>query len=227
MKYCFLMLISTLFFFSKSYAQKSLWDDPNVVFKNKEGKVLTKEEVKELNKGLVSMQTKKIDSIRTEIIIAPITQREIDSITQKFQEDLINKLVNKPLPEFNFKDINNNSFQLTNLKGKIIVLNFWFVQCPQCVAEIPQLNKIVKAYPDVVFIAPALDEKEKIVNFLKTHSFKYNIIPAQSKYIESLGINAFPMHLIVDKKGYVRDVILADNELIIEDILKASIEKIK
>jgi len=88
------------------------------------------------------------------------------------------------------------------------VLNFWFVGCPPCRAEIPQLNKIVDKYKDssnVVFIAVALDEAYAIKEFTQTTPFKYHIID-NGRYIAqgTYGISLYPTHVIIDKEGIVR-----------------------
>ena len=42
--------------------------------------------------------------------------------------------------------IDGEKYDTTSLKGKVVVLNFWFVDCPPCRKEIPELNKLVKKY---------------------------------------------------------------------------------
>ena len=50
-------------------------------------------------------------------------------------------------------DMNGNSYSLGILKGKVVVINFWFVECKPCVIEMPELNEIVEKYKseEVVF----------------------------------------------------------------------------
>lgn len=107
---------------------------------------------------------------------------------------------------FNERDIKGNKFTLKELAGKVVVLNFWFINCPPCRMEIPQLNELVANYqnnPDVVFIAIALDEKYEIQEFLKTNPFRYNIID-RGRYIASkYTINLYPTHVVLDKEGKV------------------------
>ena len=70
---------------------------------------------------------------------------------------------------FSVTDINGNTYSLDNLNGKIIVMNFWFVECKPCVMEIPELNKIVENYreKDVVFLGFALNDKSSIESVFK------------------------------------------------------------
>ncbi|MBN8838201.1 MAG: TlpA family protein disulfide reductase [Sphingobacteriia bacterium] len=112
------------------------------------------------------------------------------------------------LTQFSERDINGKKISIKELQGKVVVLNFWFVNCPPCRNEIPELNKLVDKYQDsnnVVFIAVSLDNIAYIKEFLKTQPFKYRIIDdggfvAQKTY----GINLYPTHVVVDTKGIIR-----------------------
>ncbi len=93
------------------------------------------------------------------------------------------------------------------MKGKIVVFNFWFINCPPCKREIPELNKLVEKYKDkndVVFIAVALDEKSDLKDFLKTTPFNYTIVDAGRWIAAEIGINTFPTNVVVDQNGIVQ-----------------------
>jgi len=50
----------------------------------------------------------------------------------------------KPVTNFEFKDMNGNLYTLASLKGKVVVLNFWFSTCVPCIEEVPELNMLVE-----------------------------------------------------------------------------------
>ena len=77
-------------------------------------------------------------------------------------------LIGKKADPFSVTDINGNTISLESLKGKIVVINFWFVECKPCIMEIPELNKIVDLYKDkeVVFLGFATNEQSKIITCL-------------------------------------------------------------
>ena len=55
-------------------------------------------------------------------------------------------LLGKPALPFSVTDINGNNYSLESLKGKVVVINFWFVECKLYIMEMPELNKIVEKY---------------------------------------------------------------------------------
>ena len=106
---------------------------------------------------------------------------------------------------FNFRDFENKKFKAEDLVGKVIVLNFWFINCPPCRQEIPDLNELVITYKDkeVIFIALALDSWVEIDEFLSKTPFNYHIIP-DSKYTASrYNVTAYPTHVVIDKSNNV------------------------
>ncbi len=112
----------------------------------------------------------------------------------------------KKFDSFSATDMNGKLVDTKQLKGKVLVVNFWFTTCPPCKAERPYLNKIVDDYQadsNVVFIAIALDQKEQLEPYLKEYEFKYNVIPAGKKIADSYDIKGYPTQVIVDKEGKV------------------------
>lgn len=107
---------------------------------------------------------------------------------------------------FSTRDINGNKIKLKELRGKVVVLNFWFIGCPACMQEIPELNKLVDDYksnPNVVFLALALDENYDLKKFLKTTPFNYDIIGGGRYIADYYKINLYPTSVVLDKEGKV------------------------
>lgn len=106
-----------------------------------------------------------------------------------------------------FTDINGVKYDLRELTGKVLVFNFWFINCPPCKQEIPELNELYKKYKDdkdVIFLAIALDEKYDIKQFLKTNPFLYPIVSDGRYYAQKYNVSSYPTHLVVGKDGLVK-----------------------
>jgi peroxiredoxin len=107
---------------------------------------------------------------------------------------------------FNARDINGEKLNLRNLKGKIVVLNFWFVDCRPCRLEIPDLNDLVDSFKtndQVIFAAVALDDRATLEKFLKSMPFNYRIIDNGRFIADSYRVRSYPTHAVIDQEGKV------------------------
>lgn len=115
--------------------------------------------------------------------------------------------VGKRVEYYNLKDIYGNSIRAEGLKGKVVVLNFWFMACPPCRKEMPALNALAYEYarqPNVVFIAIAMDDKLHLKEFIKTHPLAYQVIADGQFYNNRYGVNTYPTNVLIDRRGIVR-----------------------
>ena len=115
------------------------------------------------------------------------------------------KEVGNPMIPISTTDMKGNKVNLEDYKGKVIVLNFWFIACKPCIMEMPHLNKFVEKYKDedVVFLAIANDDKKQIENFLTKKKFDYTIAPNGRSIAYDWGVNSFPTNIIIDKEGVI------------------------
>jgi len=91
-------------------------------------------------------------------------------------------------------------------KGKMLVLNYWFINCPPCKKEIPKLNELVfqfKDNKDIVFVAIALDAAPALLNDQVTAPFKYQVVANGRRWTDQYRIMAYPTHVIVNKQGKI------------------------
>jgi thiol-disulfide isomerase/thioredoxin len=198
-----------MFFMDLVYAQVVRLTDKTVV-KDSSGKVLTLAERNEIIKrGRYSLQPEDPQSPGSAIIISEMSdeefQRQSEPDKPKPRASAFFVTGRKPY-NFNAKDLQGNKFKLKDLEGKVVVLNFWFVNCLPCRQEIPDLNKIVEEYKDssdVVFLAVALDEEGTLNKFIEKIPFNYQIIPNGSYIAQNYGINLYPTHAILSKEGKV------------------------
>jgi peroxiredoxin len=163
-------------------------------------------------------------------LLRKATETEKNQMMQ-FQGDapITNAMIGKPAIPFAVTDIVGNNYSLESLKGKVVVLNFWFIECKPCVMEIPDLNKLVEKYKgkDVVFLGIANNDKAKIQKFLEKQPYNYNLIAGDNKVANDYGIMAFPTHIIIDKNSTVAfsatglgPTTLSDIDKLIETMVK-------
>jgi peroxiredoxin len=118
-------------------------------------------------------------------------------------------------PDFTIKDA-DHSITLNQLRGKIVVLNFWATWCLPCVDEMPSLEHLQKKFEgkDVTVLAVSVDDDpDDYHRFLKNHNIdlltvreagqKTNtgvIAPVSSRY----GTFKVPETYIIDRNGVIR-----------------------
>lgn len=100
----------------------------------------------------------------------------------------------------------NETVSLSNLKGKVILLDFWFKNCSPCIASIPHLNAINEKFKDKKFEILAIntwDSKEEVAWFCNKHKVTYNVLMNGKDLAERYGITAFPTIVLIDREGKV------------------------
>jgi thiol-disulfide isomerase/thioredoxin len=111
------------------------------------------------------------------------------------------------LPGFNFTDLNGQEYDRSNMQGKWLVLKCWFIGCKPCVAEMPELNRLVKEFSnrkDVVFLSLAFDGRAPLKNFLTATAFDYAVVPNRREYMmNQLGVTGYPTHILVNGQGNI------------------------
>ena len=114
-------------------------------------------------------------------------------------------LVGEQLPDFNFKDINDSTISLEKLKGKPIVINFWFSACEPCIQEMPALNQLKEKYKDsdVVFLSMTFENRKSVMDFLKKHVYHFTPIPNAKDYCDNITV-IYPLTLFVNRQGIIQ-----------------------
>lgn len=121
------------------------------------------------------------------------------------------KMEGTAFPDFSFTDLNGNLVSNESMKGKIIVIKCWYIHCTPCIREFPQVNKLTEEYKDrkdILFISLAEDSPEQLKTFLARKPLSYSVIPDMKVYMnESLQLNSFPTHFILNKEGLISKVL--------------------
>lgn len=110
----------------------------------------------------------------------------------------------KELPDVELKTINQTTFNIKTLKGKPTLINFWFINCPPCVLEMPVLNQVQEALKDSVnFIAVTYNSRREVSNFLKNTPYNFLHIVDATSFINKLEVRSYPLTMFLDKEGKV------------------------
>lgn len=119
---------------------------------------------------------------------------------------IVEDLVGCEMPAFEARTLEGKRVSNESLKGKVVVMNFWFIGCPPCEKELPGLNKLVEKFgkKEIVFLAFGRDKEEKVREYLEKHEFNYQQIPQSSApgVFPAFEVRfGYPYHLVFDTDG--------------------------
>lgn len=112
--------------------------------------------------------------------------------------------LNAPMPDFTAQTLDGRPVTLRDFAGKYLILNWWNTGCGPCIAEMPVLNRIVQKYKDrsdVVFLAIAGDEQQRVAAFLAKHVFAYQ--QTYNKALTTLLGGTYPVHVMINPHGII------------------------
>ncbi len=149
----------------------------------------------------------------------PIEELPMDSRGRNF--------IGKPAALIAGTTLNGKKISAEYLRGKVVALNFWFINCPPCQAEMPALNSLVARYKedeDVVFIAVGLEDARQISRFLQFRHLAYEIIPSGASIASRHRVTSYPTNVIIGRDGKIVEYVVGYVPGV-ETRLKAAIER--
>ena len=122
-----------------------------------------------------------------------------------------------PAPNFTLKDLDGNVVSLKDLKGKVIVLDFWSTWCVPCKKSFPAMQLAVNTYkndPAVKFLFIHTWETTKIPvedvkKYIAQSGFNFQVLmdlkneTGRNAVVEDYGVSAIPAKFVIDKAGNI------------------------
>ena len=113
----------------------------------------------------------------------------------------------KPLPDLEIQSADDKPIKLSDLRGKVLLLNFWATWCAPCVKEMPSLDRLLAALPrDKYLVVPlSIDgpSRPKVAPFYKDQKLANLGIYFDKgrKTMQGLDVTLLPTSILVDAKG--------------------------
>ncbi|MFA6336182.1 MAG: TlpA disulfide reductase family protein [Bacteroidales bacterium] len=136
---------------------------------------------------------------------------EIRQYGQKGKESQPNTLIGKKAPDWTLQTNNKQDISLSDLKSKVLMLQFTSVSCGPCKASIPFLKELSKEYKNIDFDFVAIECTSKNVNvlnsYMKRNDFDYKFLLSTKDVLTKYSITSFPVFFILDENRNIRNVI--------------------
>ena len=113
------------------------------------------------------------------------------------------------IPDVTFVNLQGKKITTQDLRGKVVMINFWATSCVTCVKEMPKMVETFKKYNaqglEFVAVAMAYDPPNYVLNFVETRKLPFTVaLDTQGELAKSFGdIKLTPTTLVVDKDGRI------------------------
>jgi thiol-disulfide isomerase/thioredoxin len=112
-------------------------------------------------------------------------------------------------PDFTLKTLDGPEIALSQLKGKVVLLDFWATWCGPCRESTPHLIQLYKTHHENGFelIGMSVDKgDEKVVrNFVHSMDIPYPIVIAPEELVRNYRVTGIPTTFLIDKEGKIRE----------------------
>jgi len=118
-------------------------------------------------------------------------------------------VVGSPAPEIALKDLRGQEVRLSDLHGKIVLLNFWATWCKPCKEEMPAMQASYDKLRDQGFVVLAVNELEdagRVAEHIRTHGHTFLVVmDHDNRVANQYGVVGLPASFLIDRQGIVRE----------------------
>lgn len=109
-------------------------------------------------------------------------------------------------PAVSVKTVEGKTLNFAVLKGKVVVLHFWFIGCPVCLAQKPNLNDLVEKFAgseNVVFIAMTAETSVDVKKYAAKVRSDYIQVADAKPALEMFNFAGYPKNIVIGKNGEI------------------------
>jgi peroxiredoxin len=112
-------------------------------------------------------------------------------------------------PDVRFATLSGESFTTSELRGKVVLVNFWATSCITCVEEMPKMVETYKAYAprgyDMIAVAMGYDHPNQVAAFARSRALPFKVALDGSGEIARGfgGVRGTPASFLIDRHGRI------------------------
>ena len=115
----------------------------------------------------------------------------------------------QPAPALTLVSLEGKAIALQELRGKIVLVNFWATSCSVCLEEMPAMVETFRKYHpqglEALFVAMPYDRPDRVLHYARTQQLPFTVaLDVQGEAVRAFGgIRGTPTTLLVDKRGRI------------------------
>ena len=131
----------------------------------------------------------------------------------------------RPAPNFSLPGLDGQMVNLTDYKGKVVLLNVWATWCPPCVEEMPSMEKLYQELKGAGFeiLAVSIDETgaEDVRPFMKKHKLSFPSLTDPKGTIKSIyKTTGVPESFVIDKDGTLLEIVIGPRDWAAPEVVR-------
>lgn len=133
---------------------------------------------------------------QTQTTVFAINSPETKSTKRNPLEEL-SVSIGSPMPVLKLKGTDGREYSWDKFSGKLVLLNFFFAECPPCIQEIPELNEFAKRHRDIDVLSVTFESQTEARKFASKHKFEWPMAPDAKAFIDAIGIKSYPTAMLI------------------------------
>lgn len=184
--------------------------------------------------GLLWISAMGCQSSSTTVSKPKTTIQDTHKGEREFQAYLDRKrsgFIGQKAPDVTLTTLSGKTVNPAKMKGKLVLLNFWFAACKPCITEIPSLNELQKKYKkdQLVVLSVSTDRKSVVEAVAEKYNKQYLVVADGKALAERLKVVTFPTSFLIDQEGIIHQVFIgasADDATYTYSEIKPHIEEL-
>ena len=145
----------------------------------------------------------------------PQDAKDVTASLNAAQQPAESDLLGKAAPDFQLTGLDGQSVALADLKGQVVVLDFWASWCAPCIESLPHLGKLhaEKREGVKVFAVNLREDKAKVEAFMKSKSIDVPVLlDSDGRIADKYNVVSIPQTVVIGKDGIVKKVLVGLDE---------------